>query len=122
MQKLATVTHLTFTYPDQSTSVLDDVNFTIDPGDFIVIAGNTGSGKTTLLNHLKKELMPKGARTGDVQIAETPVADMPKLVSAQTVGYVARDPQTQPVMATVIEELAVPAMKSNAGLPNWQIS
>lgn len=119
MQKLATVTHLTFTYPDQSTPVLDDVNFTIDPGDFIVIAGNTGSGKTTLLNHLKKELMPKGARTGDVQIAETPVADMPKLVSAQTVGYVAQDPQTQPVMATVIEELAFPL--ENIGCPSNEI-
>ncbi len=84
-----------------------------------MIAGNTGSGKTTLLNHLKKELMPKGARTGDVQIAETPVADMPKLVSAQTVGYVAQDPQTQPVMATVIEELAFPL--ENIGCPSNEI-
>ncbi|CDI65765.1 Cobalt ABC superfamily ATP binding cassette transporter, ABC protein [Lactobacillus helveticus CIRM-BIA 101] len=84
-----------------------------------MIAGNTGSGKTTLLNHLKKELMPKGARTGDVQITETPVADMPKLVSAQTVGYVAQDPQIQSVMATVIEELAFPL--ENIGCPSNEI-
>lgn len=119
MQKLATVSHLTFTYPDQPTPVLDAINLTVDPGDFIVVAGDTGSGKTTLLNHLKKELRPRGTRTGDVVVAGTPVAEMTKLASAQTVGYVAQDPQTQPVMATVIEELAFPL--ESIGCPSDEI-
>lgn len=129
MGELVTVKHLTFSYPDQPTPVLDDINLTVDPGDFIVIAGDTGSGKTTLLNNFKKELMPQGTRTGTVMVAGNPIHEMAKLASAQTIGYVAQDPQAQPVMATVIEELAfpleniaVPAVKLNAELPSWLIS
>lgn len=119
MGELVTVKHLTFSYPDQPTPILDDINLTVDPGDFIVISGDTGSGKTTLLNNFKKELMPQGTRTGTVIVAGNPIHEMAKLASAQTIGYVAQDPQAQPVMATVIEELAFPL--ENIGCPSSEI-
>ena len=40
--------HVSFSYGD--TKVLDDVSFTIDPGQTVVIMGETGSGKTTLID------------------------------------------------------------------------
>lgn len=45
--------HLTFAYPDDARqSVLEDVSFTIEPGEQVGIIGRTGSGKTTLVDLL----------------------------------------------------------------------
>lgn len=38
--------------------VLDDINFTVDDGEFVCIVGPTGCGKTTFLNLLSKLLEP----------------------------------------------------------------
>lgn len=119
MDQLIQIQDLTFTYPAQQQPVLKDINLTVNHGDFIVIAGDTGSGKTTLLNHLKKELIPAGEMTGDVLISGKPIKTLSQLDSAQTVGYVAQNPQTQPIMSTVIEELAFPL--ENVGCPSNEI-
>ncbi|EHO49892.1 ABC transporter ATP-binding protein [Lentilactobacillus kisonensis] len=119
MHKLVSIKNLSFAYPDQPDKVLDNINLTIYPGDFLMIAGNTGSGKTTLLNHLKKELMPLGNRQGQILINDTPIDNLSKLESAQTVGYVAQDPQLQPVMSKAIDELAFPL--ENIGCPSNEI-
>ncbi|GEP25206.1 ABC transporter ATP-binding protein [Lentilactobacillus diolivorans] len=119
MDQLIQIQDLTFTYPAQQQPVLKDINLTVNHGDFIVIAGDTGSGKTTLLNHLKKELIPAGETTGDVLINGKPIKTLSQLDSAQTVGYVAQNPQTQPIMSTVIEELAFPL--ENVGCPSNEI-
>lgn len=119
MDKLATIKHLTFTYSEQSTPILNDISLTVNSGDFLVIVGDTGSGKTTFLNNLKRELLPRGTRKGTVLVAGKPIGSMTKLTSAQTVGYVAQDPQAQPVTATVIEELAFSL--ENIGCPSNEI-
>lgn len=108
MRELIKSEHLTFTYAGQTTPTLTDVSLQIHAGDFVTVVGATGSGKTTLLKQLKKELKPAGIQQGRVTYQGTPVADLTSDVSAQQLGYVAQDPQVQPIMATVIEELAFP--------------
>lgn len=45
--------HLTFAYPDDARQpVLEDVSFTIEPGEQVGVIGRTGSGKTTLVDLL----------------------------------------------------------------------
>ncbi len=58
--------HVSFSYGD--TKVLDDISFTVEPGQTVVIMGETGSGKTTLA-----ELIP---RIYDVQGGEVRVDGM----------------------------------------------
>lgn len=45
--------HVSFSF-DRSKKVLDDVTFTINPGEVVGIVGTTGSGKSTLINLLMR--------------------------------------------------------------------
>ena len=44
--------HLTFRYPDGEYDVLQDISFTIHPGESVGIVGKTGAGKTALVDLL----------------------------------------------------------------------
>ena len=44
--------HLTFRYPDGEYDVLQDISFTIPPGESVGIVGKTGAGKTALVDLL----------------------------------------------------------------------
>ena len=44
--------HLTFRYPDGEYDVLQDISFTIHPGESMGIVGKTGAGKTALVDLL----------------------------------------------------------------------
>ena len=41
--------HVSFRYPGAEEPVLDDVNFTLEPGKTLAIIGSTGSGKSTII-------------------------------------------------------------------------
>ena len=60
-----TLEHVTHTYqpdsPFQSTAI-QDVNMTIQPGDFLALIGHTGSGKSTLAQHINGLLKPTSGR------------------------------------------------------------
>jgi len=44
------VRHLSFTYPDTDRQVLDDISFSVEPGQMVALVGRSGSGKSTLAN------------------------------------------------------------------------
>ena len=48
-----TFSHVGFSY-DQSTKVLEDVSFRINPGETIALVGPTGAGKTTIVNLISR--------------------------------------------------------------------
>lgn len=42
--------HVYFKYHEKSNYVLEDINFTVNPGETVAIIGSTGAGKSTLIN------------------------------------------------------------------------
>ncbi|CAH0189433.1 lipid A export permease/ATP-binding protein MsbA [Pseudomonas mediterranea] len=44
------VRHLSFTYPDTERQVLNDISFSVEPGQMVALVGRSGSGKSTLAN------------------------------------------------------------------------
>ena len=45
--------NLSFSYPEIEKKALDDVSFTVNDGEFIILCGPSGCGKSTLLRHFK---------------------------------------------------------------------
>ena len=43
-----TVSHLSFTYPQETVSALQDVSFSVEEGGFLTLIGPSGGGKSTL--------------------------------------------------------------------------
>ena len=55
------IRHLSKVYPD-GTKGLDDVTFSVAPGEFVVIIGLSGSGKSTLLRCINRLIEPSGGQ------------------------------------------------------------
>jgi cell division transport system ATP-binding protein len=49
--------HVTKTF-GTGISALDDISFTIEPGEFVVLTGESGAGKTTIMRLLLREMHP----------------------------------------------------------------
>lgn len=53
--------HVTKSYPNGNV-VLDDIDFSVSPGDFLIITGKTAAGKTTIGRLLIHDLIPDKGR------------------------------------------------------------
>src|SRR5688572_22660723 len=97
---------VTKTYSTNDT-VLDDVSFTIEPQEFVVIEGPSGSGKTTLFRLIYKELEPT---TGQITVDGE---DIKKITTnhlpsyRRKIGYAFQDFKVIPDK-TISENLALP--------------
>lgn len=97
---------LTFSYPNKENFALQNVNLSINSGDFVVVCGQSGSGKTTLLRMLKKEIAPHGEKQGAVYYKGEDVEKLDDKISAQKIGFVFQKPDQQIVTDKVWHELA----------------
>lgn len=115
------VENLTFTYPRQAKDksevcpALDGVSFQIQEGEFIVVCGESGCGKTTLLKLLKRELAPKGEKSGKIWFGGREQEQLSDRQAACEIGYVLQNPENQTVTDMVWHELAFGL--ENMGIP-----
>ena len=65
--------NVSFRYPDADTEILEDINFTAEPGKTTALIGSTGSGKSTVVNLIPRfydvtegELLVDGVNVKDV--------------------------------------------------------
>ncbi len=98
--------HLSFTYPDCDDPALNDVSFTLNAGEFVLVCGKSGCGKSTLLRHLKKNLIPYGRADGRVLYRGVEIEALPDRQSAAEIGFVQQSPEQQIVTDKVWHELA----------------
>lgn len=77
-------------YPD-GTKALDDVNFNIDPGEFVFLIGASGAGKTTLMNHIVLDDVPTSGEVivDALQLSKLKSKEIPLL--RRKVGFIFQD-------------------------------
>lgn len=115
------IEHLTHAYmPDSpfTAIALEDVNLTIEDGEFIGLLGHTGSGKTTLVQHLNGLLKPTSGRivVDGMDITEKGVS---LIEVRKKIGLVFQYPEYQLFEETVAKDVAFGP--KNIGLPPEEI-
>ena len=101
-----TVSHLSFTYPQETVPALRDVSFSVEEGGFLTLIGPSGGGKSTLLRALKPALTPHGSFTGDISFFGEPLSALDARRQAAEIGFVLQKPDEQIVTDRVWHELA----------------
>ncbi|MBR5900298.1 MAG: energy-coupling factor transporter ATPase [Clostridia bacterium] len=118
--------NLSFTYGKQTKAVsvkaLNNVNLTIEEGDFFGIIGHTGSGKSTFVQHLNGLIRVNG-KEGELRVGEFDLAD--KKCDLKTlrskVGMVFQYPEYQLFAETVFEDVAFGLKSFNKDISQSEI-
>ena len=77
--------NVSFRYPDADTEILEDINFTAEPGKTTALIGSTGSGKSTVIN-----LIPRfyDVTEGELLVDGVNVKDVSQKDLRDIIGYV----------------------------------
>ncbi|NWF61476.1 MAG: ABC transporter ATP-binding protein [Fischerella sp.] len=88
VQGKLTAKNLSYTYPGAATPALDNISFTITPGETVAIVGAIGSGKSTLANALPRllDIEPGQLFLDEVDITKIALADL-----RSAIAYVPQD-------------------------------
>lgn len=67
-----------FTYPGADVPVLEDITFTVEPGETVAVIGSTGSGKTTLVGLVPRlrDVTAGSVRLGGVDVRQARLEDV----------------------------------------------
>ena len=102
------VKNLTFQYRRRTEPAIFNLNFSIEAGQVMLIAGSSGCGKTTLMRCING-LIPhtyQGEMSGDVLLFGKSVTGMGLAGISQTVGTLLQDPERQILGSYVMNEVA----------------
>lgn len=104
--ELLQVKNLSFKYPNTEKNALENINFSVDKGSFVLLCGKSGCGKTTLLKMIKKEISPFGEKLGEIFYNNKNLDDIDEITSVSKIGLVGQNPDEQIVTDKVWHELA----------------
>lgn len=114
---LIEITGVDFTYNELETPALNNINLSVESGEFITVIGGNGSGKSTLAKLLNVLLLPN---SGKILVAGMDTAEEGnKLKIRQRVGMVFQNPDNQLVAARVEDDIAFGP--ENLGIPGHEI-
>ena len=80
--------HVSFTYPHSDTRAIEDISFTLKPGDSLAIVGENGAGKTTLIKLLIGAYSPQ---EGAIYIDGHPLAEIDRASYLDQIGALFQD-------------------------------
>ena len=115
------VENLTFQYSRRSEPAIAQINFSIQPGQVMLIAGSSGCGKTTLMRCING-LIPHtyhGEMSGDIRLFGKSVVGLELAEISQTVGTLLQDPERQILGSYVLNEVAFGL--ESLGIPRAEI-
>lgn len=80
---ILSIENLHFSYPKKD--ILNNINFSLEEGDFLAVLGTNGVGKSTLLKCLNKILEPQ---SGQIYLNDKDISELNGSYIAQNIAYV----------------------------------
>ncbi len=111
------VCQLTYTLPEHDEALLNEISFSLQTGEFVLLSGESGSGKSTLLKCLNG-VIPHfwlGEVSGDVHLNGQSVSLFSPVDLMTRIGTVWQDVDAQVMHLTVEDELVFGM--ENLGVP-----
>jgi energy-coupling factor transporter ATP-binding protein EcfA2 len=115
------IENLSFRYHSRNELALQNISFSVEKGEILLIAGASGCGKTTLARCING-LIPrsyKGEIQGHLLIQGKEMRNKPLAQVSRNIGTVLQDPERQILGTRVVNEVAFGL--ENLGLPRAQI-
>lgn len=115
------IEQLSFSYEGNEKKVLDDINLTVEDGDFVGIIGASGAGKSTL-TYAINGVIPHhfgGHYFGHVYVGDMDVFDTPLTDISRLIGTVFQDIDSQ-MVSTIVEDELLYGME-NFGVPKEEM-
>ena len=80
--------NINFSYQESENKVLNNINLTINIGEFVALVGMSGCGKSTLVNLIPRLYIPD---SGTIMIGETNIQDLKLETLRKNISYVGQD-------------------------------
>ncbi len=109
MEPIIRLENVSFSYNHQP--VLEDVNLSVSPGDFLAVIGPNGSGKTTLMKIILGLL---SAHSGRVEVLGGHPQDV-----ARSIGYVPQQYDFKPDFPITVEQVVLMGL-AHASRTGWR--
>lgn len=101
---MLTISHLEKTFAPNtpnSRRALNNVNLTLEPGDFVTVIGSNGAGKSTLFNAICGNFLPDA---GTITLDGADITTLPDYKRARQIGRLFQDPMKGTAPSMTIEE------------------
>ena len=104
--EILNIKNLSFKYYGADENTFENINFSVNKGEIVLICGKSGCGKTTLLKMLKPQIAPYGEKNGEILFNNEDLFRLDEGRSASKIGFVMQDPDSQIISDRVWYELA----------------
>ena len=120
-EKIIQISNVSFQYENSEKGALHDVSLTVEPGECILLCGESGCGKTTI-TRLLNGLIPhfyEGTLNGMEEVCGLKIQEEELYTIAEKVGSVFQNPRSQFFCLDTTSEVAFGC--ENMGLPEDEI-